>query len=148
MILSHDGHDAYVADKESCDLREIDTATFRVVGSVRWPPADGCPFGLADGPNDDVVYTVTGNDHTIDQGQEGNVFGAVNFRTSQVLLHSHVGSDPVTLAISPSGWAAYVVDADLPLIAVVNPATGATTSTFGLPQDGDAAGSIAPSTLR
>ncbi len=34
MVLARDGRFAYVADKESCDLREIDTATFQVVATV------------------------------------------------------------------------------------------------------------------
>jgi YVTN family beta-propeller protein len=47
MVLSRDGREAYVADKLSCDVLEIDTATFRVVATVRWPSGHGSPFGLA-----------------------------------------------------------------------------------------------------
>lgn len=147
MVLSRDGREAYVADKVSCDLREIDTVSFQIVATVHWPKSDGCPFGLAAGPNDDIVYTVTGNDHTIDAGTPGNVFGVVDFRTSQVLVHTHVGSDPVIVASSPRGSTAYVVDADLPVIDVVNPISGATTFTIWLPERRDAAASTSTSTL-
>jgi YVTN family beta-propeller protein len=133
MALSRDGRFAYVADKLSCDVREIDTATYHVVATVRWPSSYGCPFGIAAGPEDDVVYTVTGNDHTIDEGTAGNSFGSVDFATAHAAVHDNIGSDPVTVTLSPDGTTAYVVDADRPVVDLVDPATGSITSTLALP---------------
>jgi YVTN family beta-propeller protein len=134
MALSRDGRYAYVADKLSCDVREIDTATFQVVSTVRWPSSHGCPFGIAAGPEDDVAYTVTGSDHTIDEGKAGNSFGSVDFATSEAVVHDNIGSDPVTVTLSPDGTTAYVVDADLPVVDLVNPTTGSVASRFTLPE--------------
>ena len=133
MVLSHDGRDAYVADKGSCDIKEIDTTTFEVVATVAWPLSPGCPFGLAAGPADNVVYAVTGNDQTFDEEHAGNSFGSVDFAASTVTVSGRVGFDPVTLALSPDGATAYVVDADRPSIDLVDTATGAVTSTLSLP---------------
>ena len=133
MVLSHDGRDAYVADKLSCDVREIDTATFQVVATVHWPQLHGCPFGLAASPNNNVVYTVTGNDHTIDSGRAGNSFGSVDFSTFRATIHDNIGVDPVTVTLSRDGATAYVVDADLPVVDLVDPPTGLIKSTFALP---------------
>jgi YVTN family beta-propeller protein len=148
MVLSADGRDAYVADKLSCDIRQIDTATLQVVATVSWPPDQGCPFGLAAGP-DGAVYTVTGDDHTFDEGNAGDAFGSVHFTPSpglwqttvpppttvppQATVLGSVGTDPVTVALSPDGSEAYVVDADQPDVEVVDTATGAVTATFTLP---------------
>ena len=133
MALSRDGRDAYVADKLSCDVRTIDTATDRVVATVRWPSRHGCPFGLAAGADDDVVFTVTGDDHTINLGAEGDSFGSVNVATSHVVA-DNVGADPVTMAVTGDGRTAYVVDADLPEIDVVDTTTGSITSRWALPR--------------
>jgi len=133
MTLSRDGRDAYVADKISCDVREIDTATHQVVGTLPWPPSHGCPFGLASGLADHVVYAVTGSDHTIDEGAAGMSFGAVNFANSTVVVHDGPGTDPVTLAMDPDGTRVFVVDAARPTISIVDPATGRATSVFTLP---------------
>jgi YVTN family beta-propeller protein len=134
MTLSRDGRDAYVADKTTCDAREIDTATYQVVGTVGWPSSHGCPFGLAASLDDSVVYTVTGNDHTIiSEGAAGNSFGLVDFSTSTVVVHDGIGTDPVTLTLSPDGTKVFVVDAARPTVNVVNPATGLVTSAFTLP---------------
>src|SRR6202043_2332643 len=103
MVLSRGGHEAYVADKLSCDVKEIDTTTYQVVATVRWPGSHGCPFGVAASPEEGVVYTVTGNDHPINEGAAGNSFGSVNFATSEVVVHDRVGTDPVTLALSLDG---------------------------------------------
>jgi YVTN family beta-propeller protein len=138
MVLSADGRDAYVADKVSCDIRQIDTSTFKVVSIVRWPSNEGCPFGLAAGP-DDVVYTVTGNDHTFDEGHAGDAFGSVDFAPTpatappEATVLAEIGTDPVTVALSPDGTEAYVVDADNPTVDVVETATGTVTSVFELP---------------
>jgi YVTN family beta-propeller protein len=86
MVLSRDGRDAFVADKVSCDVREIDTTTFRVVATVPWPSTHGCPFGLAAGPDTNSVDTVTGTDHTFNEASAGNSFGSVDFATSHGLL--------------------------------------------------------------
>jgi YVTN family beta-propeller protein len=130
MVLSHDGRDAYVADKTSCDVREINTSTFRVVATVAWPKAQGCPFGLAAGPSDNVVYTVTGSDHSFDEAHAGDTFGSVNFATPSGQVIAHVGDDPVTVALSPDGTTAYVVDADLPRIDLVDPGNATIRSSF------------------
>jgi YVTN family beta-propeller protein len=144
MAMSADGHDAYVADKVSCDIRQIDTSTFKVVSTVSWPAKEGCPFGLAVGP-DDAVYTVTGEDHTFDEGHAGNAFGSVHFTSPQgtaplqattpptATVLGKVGTDPVTVALSADGTEAYVVDADRPTVDVVDTATGIVTSVFKLP---------------
>jgi YVTN family beta-propeller protein len=133
MTLSRDGRDAYVADKMSCDAREIDAATYQVVGTVLWPSSHGCPFGLAASVEDNVVYTVTGSDHTIDEGAAGTSFGVVNFATSTVDVHDGIGTDPVTLAMSPDGTRVFVVDGALPTVDIVDPATGMIASAFTLP---------------
>jgi YVTN family beta-propeller protein len=133
LVLSHDGRHAFVADKLSCDVKEIDTTTFDVVGTVRWPSSEGCPFGLAAGADDNVVYTVTGSDHSFDEAHAGRAFGSVDFATSETHVYGDVGSDPVTLTLSPDGETAYVVDADRPLIDVVDTANGAVRETFRIP---------------
>jgi YVTN family beta-propeller protein len=133
LALSRDGRDAYVADKLSCDVREIDTASFRVVGTVRWPVSAGCPFGLAPGPFDGVVYTVTGSDHSLNEPYAGRSFGAVDFATGQARVAAHVGRDPVTVALSPDATTAYVVDADRLVVELVDPADGTLKGTFTVP---------------
>jgi YVTN family beta-propeller protein len=133
MTLSHDGRDAYVADKSSCDVREIDTATFRIVSTVDWPSSRGCPFGIAAGPDDNLVYAVTGSDHTFNQGHAGNAFGSVDFATGTARVSGDVGADPVTVALSPDGTTAYVVDADRPLLEVVDPTDGRIKKTLTIP---------------
>jgi YVTN family beta-propeller protein len=132
MVLSHDGRDAYVADKGSCDVRQIDTSTFQVIATVTWPKAHGCPFGLAAGPNDNLVYTVTGSDHSFNEAHAGTAFGSVNFATASSTIIANVGKDPVTVALSPDGTTAYVVDADLPRIDLIDPGNGAIRSSFPL----------------
>jgi DNA-binding beta-propeller fold protein YncE len=133
MTLSRDGRGAYVADKISCDVRELDTATYQVVRVVAWPSSHGCPFGLAAGLEDGMVYTVTGSDHTINEGAAGTSFGIVNFATSTVVVHDGVGTEPVTLTMSPDGTRIFVVDAARPTAYIVDPATGLVSSAFTLP---------------
>jgi YVTN family beta-propeller protein len=133
MALSRDGRDAYVADKISCDAREIDAATYQVVGTVLWPSSHGCPFGLAASLDDNVLFTVTGNDHTIGEGAAGASFGAVDFATSTVAVHDGVGTDPVTLAMSSDGTRIFIVDGARPIVEIVDPATGLVSSAFPLP---------------
>jgi len=133
MTLSHDGRDAYVADKSSCDVREIETATFRVVSTVDWPSSHGCPFGIAAGPDDNLVYTVTGSDHTFNQDHAGNAFGSVDFATDNARISGDVGRDPVTVALSGDTATAYVVDADRPVIEVVDPTDGTIKTTLTIP---------------
>ncbi len=133
MTLSHDGRDAYVADKSSCDVREIETATFRVVSTVDWPSSHGCPFGIAAGPDDNLVYTVTGSDHTFNQDHAGNAFGSVDFATDNARISGDVGRDPVTVALSGDTTTAYVVDADRPVIEVVDPTDGTIKTTLTIP---------------
>jgi YVTN family beta-propeller protein len=136
LALSPDGRDAYVADKLSCDVRQIDTTTFTVVATVRWPTSHGCPFGLALGPSDTIVYTVTGSDQTFDQAHPGRAFGSVDFATGRAQVESTVGSDAVTVALSADGTTAYVVDADRPVLDLVDPLTGSIRATFALPSGG------------
>ncbi len=133
MALSHDGRDAYVADKLSCDVREIDTSTLRVVATVDWPSSRGCPYGLATSRDDNVVYTVTGSDLTFNEGHAGNAFGSVDFATGQAHVAGDVGQDPVTVALSPDAATAYVVDAGRPVIDLVDPADGSIKATFTIP---------------
>jgi YVTN family beta-propeller protein len=124
MTLSRDGRFAYVADKTSCDLKEIDTASYQVVATVPWASSHGCPFGLASGPEDNVVYTVTGSDHTINEESAGMAFGSVDFASGHPVVTENVGRDPVTVTLAPDGSTAYVVDADRPSVDVVDAATG------------------------
>jgi YVTN family beta-propeller protein len=133
LALSRDGREAYVADKLSCDIREIETATFRVVATVGWPPSNGCPYGLARGPDNSTVYTVTGSDQTFNQKHGGHAFGSVDFATAQAHVSGDLGGDPVTLALSPDAATAYVVDADRPVIDLVDPRNGSIKRTFSLP---------------
>ena len=133
LALSGDGREAYVADKLSCDIREIDTATFRVVATVGWPLSRGCPYGIATGPNDNIVYAVTGSDHTLSEGHAGNAFGSADFATGQAHVSGHVGQDPVTVALSLDATTAYVVDADRPVIDLVDPTDGSIKAAFTIP---------------
>ncbi|MGH9079611.1 MAG: DUF4190 domain-containing protein [Acidimicrobiales bacterium] len=132
MALSRDGRFAYVADKISCDAREIDALTYQVVDTVDWPSSHGCPFGLAASLQDSVVDTVTGNDHTINEGAPGASFGVVNFTTSTAVVHDDIGIDPITLATSPDGTRVFVVDAARPTVDIVDPTTGLVTSALSL----------------
>jgi YVTN family beta-propeller protein len=120
MAISHDGRYAYVADKESCDVKEIDTATLRVDAAVSIPAADGCPYGLASTSTDGVIDTVTGSDHTLGLGNQGKLMEQVDFHTSTVSVIHGVGEDPVTVAENPVTGVAYVIDADAPLVTVVD----------------------------
>jgi DNA-binding beta-propeller fold protein YncE len=133
MVFSADGADAYVADKVSCDVRQIDTATLAVVSTVHWPSWNGCPYGLATGPEGNLVYTVTGDDHTLQDGVAGDAFGSVDFTTGQTRVLGQVGEDPVTVAVSADGTTAYVVDADTPEIDVVDLSDGSIRSVIRLP---------------
>lgn len=125
LALSPDGRYAYVAAKVGCRIEEIDAATFRVVTSVVAPSGFGCPFGVAAGKEDGTVYAVTGNDHFFDQGRQGDAFEVYSLASGAVSVHRITGADPVTVAMSPDGATAYVVDADHPTIDVVSAATGA-----------------------
>jgi YVTN family beta-propeller protein len=133
MVLSHDGREAYVADKLSCDVREIDTATFQVVATVAWPSSSGCPYGLAAGPDDNVVDTVTGSDHTFNEAHAGHAFGSVDFATGRADVAGQIGRNPVTVALSPDAATAYVVDADNPEIDLVDPRDGSVKAVFRIP---------------
>jgi DNA-binding beta-propeller fold protein YncE len=131
LALSPDGRLAYVAAKSGCAVQEIDTATFAVVGTVHWPTSSGCPYGLAASATDGLVYAVSGADAIFDE-PVGHAFGQVDFAFGAVILHS-VGADPVTLALSPGGSTADVVDAGAPRILVVDTADGAVTTSWALP---------------
>jgi YVTN family beta-propeller protein len=120
MTLSADGRYAYVADKESCDVKEIDTGTLRVVATVRTLTTYGCPYGLAATSTDGVIDTVTGSDHTLGLGNQGNVMEQIDFSTSTVRIVHGVGPDPVTVTENPVTRLAYVIDADSPLVTVVD----------------------------
>ncbi len=61
---------------------------------MRWPVTHGCPFGLALGRDDDVVYTVTGSDNTFAEAHDGRAFGFVDFATSQADVLGDVGRIP------------------------------------------------------
>jgi DNA-binding beta-propeller fold protein YncE len=133
MVLSHNGHHAFVAEKVTCDVRQIDTSTYQVVATVTIPVAYGCPFGLAASTQSGVAYAVTGNDHTINAGTQGNALVKVDFTKHEPIVHPNVGTDPVSITLSSTGTTAYVVDADRPVIEVVDTATGSITSTLALP---------------
>lgn len=117
--LSTDGHFLYVADKESCDVREIATASFRVVSVVQVPRADRCPFGVAAGDRDETALAVTGTDHSAAVGPAGNDLLEIDFATGTVRASHPVGLDPVTVATRPGRHLAYIVDADRPAVYVV-----------------------------
>ena len=132
MALSQDGRYAYVADKESCDVKEIDADTLQVVATVRAVSADGCPFGIAAGASDGTAEFVTGRDHTVSQGAEGNAFEIVDFATRRIAVLRHIGVDPVTVAAPRRGDLAYVVEADRPAVYVLNASNGAEVTTWKL----------------
>jgi YVTN family beta-propeller protein len=132
MVLSGDGRYAYVADKVSCDMKEIATSTFQVVATVDAPSGDGCPFGVAPGAADGVAYAVTGQDHTVRPGTQGNALEIFDFRTSALTTHKSVGVDPVTVSTSPLNNLVYVVDANRPKLYGIDPATGAVKTTWHL----------------
>jgi DNA-binding beta-propeller fold protein YncE len=119
MALSPDGKDAYVADKESCDIQEINTSTFRDVAIVRTPVKHGCPYGIAATMTDGVVDTVTGSDHTLGLGHQGDVFAQVDLNTSSETVLHGVGADPLTITDASNGLG-YVIDADSPIVTVIN----------------------------
>jgi DNA-binding beta-propeller fold protein YncE len=119
MTMSPDGKYAYVADKESCDIQEIDTQTFGVVAVVHTPAKYGCPYGIAATTTHGVVVTVTGSDHTLGLGNQGEVLERVNLNAKSVSVVDGVGTDPVTVTDTTSELA-YVIDAATPLITVVD----------------------------
>ncbi len=120
MSLSRDGKYAYVADKESCDVKEIATAEFRVIATMRTPGADGCPYGLSATSTDGVVEAATGSNNTLGLGKQGDVLEQLDFRTSRTAVLRGVGPDPVTVTVAPSGAHAYVLDAVSPFVTVVD----------------------------
>jgi len=76
---------------------------------------------------------VTGSDQTFNQKHGGHAFGSVDFATAQAHVSGDLGGDPVTLALSPDAATAYVVDADRPVIDLVDPRNGSIKRTFSLP---------------
>jgi hypothetical protein len=105
-----------------------------VVANVPVPAGVGYPFGMAASPSkSQVVYAVTGNDHEINAGAQGSALVRVDFATSQAIVHPNIGADPVTVTLARTGTAAYVVDADNPVIDLVDTNTGAVTGTLSLP---------------
>ena len=132
LVASGDGREMFVADKVSCDVRRIDTATFAVTGTVKWPAGHGCPYGLAGGGGDETVETVTGDDHTFAAGKPGTSVGYVDFATATAVVTGSVGDDPVTVALADGGERAYVVDADAPLLDEIDPASGTVTAVVRL----------------
>jgi YVTN family beta-propeller protein len=134
MVLSTDGLYAYVADKVSCDMKEIAASTFQVVATVSAPSGDGCPFGVAPGAADGVAYAVTGRDHTVRPGAQGDALEIFAFPTSTLITHKNVGVDPVTVTTSSLSNFVYVVDANRPELYGVDPVTGAVKTTWHLPR--------------
>jgi DNA-binding beta-propeller fold protein YncE len=94
---------------------------------------DGCPYGIAASATDSVAYTVTGNDRTVNTGKEGNMLEVVNFTTGKVTVSRKVGSDPVTVTLSPGGNNIYIADAKSPTIMVISTSTYTTTMIIHLP---------------
>lgn len=133
MAMSKDGRYVYVADKVSCSVDEISTATFEVIASVRAPVGDGCPYGIAASATDSVAYTVTGNDRTVNTGKEGNMLEVVDFTTGKMTMSREAGSDPVTVTLSPGGNSIYIADAKSPTIMVISTSTYTTTMIIHLP---------------
>jgi hypothetical protein len=133
MAMSKDGRYVYVANKVSCNVDEISTATFNVVASARAPMVDGCPYGIAASTTDSVAYAVTGNDRTVNMGKQGNMLEAVNFITGKVTALKRVGSDPVTVTLSPAGNSMYIADAKSPIVTVISTHTYDTVMMLHLP---------------
>ncbi len=133
MAMSKDGKYIYVANKVSCSIDEISTATFEVVYSLHAPVVDGCPYGIAASTTDSVAYTVTGNDRTVNMGQQGDMLEMVNFITGKVTALRSVGSDPVTVTLSPAGDSMYIADAQLPVVTAISIRTYETTGILHLP---------------
>ncbi|MCL5948335.1 MAG: YncE family protein [Actinobacteria bacterium] len=128
MTMSRDGSYVYVAAKAGCEMDQISTATLAVVATVQTPASYGCPFGVAAGTSNSIAYSVTGNDRTVDVGSEGDVLEVVNFATGLVNVHGGVGTDPVTVSVSPSNGLIYVVDAKSPAIVGLSPVSYAPVS--------------------
>jgi YVTN family beta-propeller protein len=132
MTLSANGRYAYVADKESCDVNEIDTATFRVIATVKTPTLYGCPYGIAATSTHGDIETVTGSDHTLGLENQGDVMEQIDFHTSTVKIVHGVGQDPVTVTEDPLTRLAYVIDADTPRVTVVDTRDGKVLGTLNL----------------
>jgi DNA-binding beta-propeller fold protein YncE len=56
----------------------------------------------------------------------------VDLSSSRIELRRPVGEDPVAVALSPGGSTAYVVDAFLPVVDVVDTATGSIISNLSI----------------
>jgi YVTN family beta-propeller protein len=134
MVLPKGSPYAYVADKESCDVKQIDTSTFQVVSTIEVRRISGCPFGLAASSNSSVVYVATGNDKTVNLGRGGRVVDRVDFETGTVAPTGFLGTDPVTLTLDPTGALLYVVDAEAQTIESLSTQNGAVEGGLRLPQ--------------
>jgi hypothetical protein len=100
MTLSSDGSEAYVADKESCDVREINTSSFITTRVMKLDSKYGCPYGIAATSVRGIVVTVTGSDHTLGLGGQGDAMENLNLNDSTVSVVHGVGPDPVTVSYS------------------------------------------------
>jgi DNA-binding beta-propeller fold protein YncE len=130
LAASSDRRYVYVADKESCDVAEISVASRRQVADVHINASDGCPLGIAAGASDGIAYAVTGDDHTLAFGHQGNALIRVDFLHNSAQVLAHLGRDPVTITTNRRGTLAYIADADLPSIYVVNLASGRTVANW------------------
>ena len=103
MVLSPDGRDAFVADKLSCDVRQIDTTTFGVLRTVDWPSAEGCPFGLAAGPGRQRRLHGDGPATPLVRRGPGRPRRSVRWTSPppRPVVSGVVGKDPVTVTLSP-----------------------------------------------
>lgn len=133
MTLPTGGHYAYVADKLSCDTKQIDTSTYQIISTVQMPVSHGCPFGLAAAGSTSTAFIVTGNDETVNLGVRGDAFEIVSFNTSHVAVSRLFGSDPVTVTLNPAGTEAYVVVANEPKIYVLNTRDGSVIKSLSVP---------------
>jgi DNA-binding beta-propeller fold protein YncE len=75
---------------------------------------------------------VTGTDHTVSPGTQGNALEIFDFRRSTLTTYKNVGVDPVTVTTSPLSDLVYVVDANRPELYVIDPTTGAVKTTWHL----------------
>jgi YVTN family beta-propeller protein len=125
IVISPDGHRAYVADRGSNivpgAVTPIDLTTSPATTGT--PVAVGNePSGLAITPDASALYVTNYADATVSQILlSADALGSITV--------SHAGTDPVGIAVTPDGTTAYIADA----VPVAQSVTTGTLSELGLP---------------